>query len=58
MLYRLRWDSPKTTSCMGSLLAKVGQSRLDSEQKQRWFATVVLDMESRLRPLRGNAFPR
>lgn len=50
----------KTTNCMESLLAQVAQ-RTDrvtrwttSEQKQRWVATALLDIEPRLRRIRGH----
>lgn len=49
----------KTTNCLESLLAQVGQrtdriSRwVTSEQKHRWVATALLDIEPRLRRVRG-----
>ncbi len=54
--------SLKTTNCLESLLAQVGQrtNRVDrwvtSEQKHRWVATALLDIEPRLRRLRGYRF--
>ena len=49
----------KTTNCIESLLAQVGQRTdkvdrwVNSEQKQRWVATALLDIEPRLRRIRG-----
>ncbi len=54
--------SLKTTNCIESLLAQVGQRTdkvdrwVNSEQKQRWVATALLDIEPRLRRLRGYRF--
>lgn len=54
--------SLKTTNCIESLLAQVGQrtDKVDrwvtSEQKQRWVATALLDIEPRLRRVRGYRF--
>lgn len=51
--------SLKTTNCIESLLAQVGQRTdkvdrwVNSEQKQRWVATALLDIEPRLRRIRG-----
>jgi transposase-like protein len=52
--------SLKTTNCLESLLAQVGQRTdrgdrwVNSEQKQRWVATALLDIEPRLRRIRGS----
>lgn len=52
----------KTTNCIESLWAQVGQRTdkvdrwVSSEQKQRWVATAVLDIEPRLRRVRGYRF--
>ncbi len=52
----------KTTNCIESLLAQVGQrtDKVDrwvtSEQKHRWVATALLDIEPRLRRVRGYRF--
>lgn len=54
--------SLKTTNCIESLLAQVGQRTdkvdrwIHSEQKQRWVATALLDIEPRLRRIRGYRF--
>jgi transposase-like protein len=54
--------SVKTTNCIESLLAQVGQrtDKVDrwvtSEQKHRWVATALLDIEPRLRRVRGYRF--
>ncbi len=54
--------SLKTTNCIESLLAQVGQRTdkvdrwVNSEQKQRWVATALLDIEPRLRRIRGYRF--
>ncbi len=54
--------SLKTTNCIESLLAHVGQRTdkvdrwVNSEQKQRWVATALLDIEPRLRRIRGYRF--
>lgn len=54
--------SVKTTNCIESLLAQVGQRTdkvdrwVNSEQKQRWVATALLDIEPRLRRIRGYRF--
>jgi transposase-like protein len=54
--------SVKTTHCIESLLAQVGQrtDKVDrwvtSEQKHRWVATALLDIEPRLRRVRGYRF--
>lgn len=51
--------SLKTTNCIESLLAQIGQ-KLDkvdywknSNQKQRWLATALLDIEPRLKRIKG-----
>ena len=51
--------SLKTTNCLESLMAQVGQ-RTDhvdrwrnSDQKQRWVASALLDIEPRLRRVKG-----
>lgn len=51
--------SLKTTNCMESLMAQIGQ-KLDkvdywksSNQKQRWFASALLDVERRLNRVKG-----
>jgi transposase-like protein len=49
----------KTTNCMESLMALVGQktNKVDywknSDQKHRWLATALLDIEPRLRKVKG-----
>jgi len=54
--------SLKTTNCIESLLAQVGQRTdkvdrwVSSDQKQRWVATALLDIEPRLRRIRGYRF--
>jgi len=54
--------SLKTTNCIESLMAQVGQRTdkvdrwINSEQKQRWVATALLDIEPRLRRIRGYRF--
>ncbi|MGH7407500.1 MAG: IS256 family transposase [Candidatus Methylomirabilales bacterium] len=51
--------SLKTTNCLESLLALLGQrtDRVDrwrnSDQKQRWLAAALLDIEPRLRRIKG-----
>jgi transposase-like protein len=51
--------SLKTTNCLESLLAQVGQwtDKVDrwqnSSQKQRWVASALLEIEPRLRRIRG-----
>ena len=51
--------SLKTTNCLESLLAQIGQKtdRVDywrnSHQKQRWLATALLDIEPRLKKIKG-----
>jgi len=51
--------SLKTTNCLESLLAQVGQrtDKVDrwqnSNQKQRWVASALLEIEPRLRRIRG-----
>jgi len=55
-------QSLKTTNCIESLLAQVGQRTdkvdrwVNSEQKHRWVATALLDIEPRLRRIRGYRF--
>jgi hypothetical protein len=51
--------SLKTTNCLESIMAQVGQ-RTDEvdhwrtgDQKQRWVATALLDIEPRLRRIKG-----
>lgn len=52
----------KTTNCLESLLAQVGQRTdkvdrwVNNEQKQRWVTTALLDIEPRLRRIRGYRF--
>jgi transposase-like protein len=49
----------KTTNCTESLMALIGQktSKVDywrnSDQKHRWLAAALLDIESRLRKVKG-----
>jgi len=49
----------KTTNCIESVMALIGQrtDKVDywrnSNQKQRWLATALLDMEPRLNRIRG-----
>ena len=51
--------SLKTTNCIESLMALIGQrtDKVDywrnSNQKQRWLATALLDIEPRLNRIRG-----
>ena len=51
--------SLKTTNCLESIMAQVGQraNKVDhwrtSDQKQRWVATALLDIEPRLRRIKG-----
>ena len=51
--------SLKTTNCLESLISQVGQrtDKVDrwrnSEQKQRWVASALLDIEPRLRRIKG-----
>lgn len=51
--------SLKTTNCIESLMALVGQRtdkvdyRKNSDQKQRWLATALLDIEPRLNRISG-----
>ena len=51
--------SLKTTNCLESLMAQVGQrtGKVDrwrnSDQKQRWVASALLDIEPRLRRIKG-----
>ncbi|MBU1627785.1 transposase [bacterium] len=51
--------SLKTTNCIESVMAQIGQKtdRVDywknSNQKQRWLATALLDIEPRLRKIKG-----
>jgi len=51
--------SLKTTNCLESLMAQVGQrtDKVDrwrnSDQKQRWVASALLDMEPKLRRVKG-----
>jgi putative transposase len=51
--------SLKTTNCLESLMAQVGQrtDKVDrwrnSDQKQRWVASALLDIEPRLRRVKG-----
>lgn len=51
--------SLKTSNCIESIMALIGQKtdKVDywrnSNQKQRWFATALLDIESRLNRIRG-----
>jgi len=54
--------SLKTTNCIESLMAQIGQKtdRIDywknSNQKQRWLATALLDIEPRLRRIKGHRY--
>ena len=58
-LFRELGDSFKTTNCIENLNALVGQrtDKVDrwrnAEQKHRWLATALLDIEPRLRKVRG-----
>ena len=51
--------SLKTTNCLESLMAQIGQrtGKVDrwrnSDQKQRWVASALLDIEPRLRRIKG-----
>jgi putative transposase len=54
--------SLKTTNCIESLMAQIGQKtdRVDywknSNQKGRWLATALLDIEPRLRKIKGHKY--
>jgi len=58
-LFEALGRSLKTTNCLESLMAQVGQrtDKVDrwrtSDQKQRWVATALLDVEPRLRRIKG-----
>ncbi len=58
-LFKELGTSLKTTNCIESLMALIGQKidRVDywknSNQKQRWLATALLDIEPRLNRIRG-----
>jgi hypothetical protein len=51
--------SLKTTNCLESIMAQVGQRTdkvdrwINSGQKQRWVASALLDIEPRLRRIKG-----
>jgi transposase-like protein len=58
-LFEKLGQSLKTTNCMESLMAQIGQ-KLDkvdywknSNQKQRWLASALLDIEPRLNRVKG-----
>jgi transposase-like protein len=58
-LFRELGISFKTTNCIESLMALIGQKtdKVDywknSDQKHRWLAAVLLDIEPRLRKVKG-----
>lgn len=58
-LFEALGRSLKTTNCLESIMAQVGQrtNKIDhwrtSDQKQRWVATALLDIEPRLRRIKG-----
>jgi len=58
-LFKVLGESFKTSNCIESLMAQVGQrtDKVDywknSMQKQRWVATALLDIEPRLRKVKG-----
>lgn len=61
----LFWElgiSFKTTNCMESLMALIGEktNKVDywsnNDQKYRWLAAALLDIESRLRKVKGNRY--
>jgi transposase-like protein len=58
-LFRELGTSFKTTNCIESLMALIGQktNKVDywknSDQKQRWLAAALLDIEPRLRKVKG-----
>lgn len=49
----------KTTNCLESIMAQIGQKTdkvaywKNSNQKQRWLATALLDIEPRLNRIKG-----
>ena len=59
-LFKELGTSFKTTNCIENLNSLIGRrtDKIDywknSEQKQRWLATAALDIESRLRKVRGH----
>ena len=61
-LFAVLGTSFKTTNCIESLMAQVGQrtDKVDywkhSDQKQRWVAAALLDIEPRLRKVKGYRF--
>jgi hypothetical protein len=63
-LFRELGVSFKTTNCIESLMAFIGQktNKVDywknSDQKHRWFATAILDIEPRLRKVKGYRYFR
>lgn len=63
-LFRELGMSFKTTNCIESLMALIGQrtNKVDywknSDQKQRWLATALLDIEPRLRKVKGCRYLR
>ena len=52
----------KTSNCMESLMALIGQktNKVDywrnSDQKHRWLAAALLDLEPRLRKVKGHKY--
>jgi len=54
--------SLKTTNCIESVMARIGEKtdKVDywknSNQKQRWLATALLDLEPRLRKIKGHRY--
>jgi len=63
-LFRELGISFKTTNCIESLMALIGQktNKVDywrnSDQKHRWLAAVLLDIEPRLRKFNGYRYLR
>jgi len=61
-LFRQLGQSLKTTNCIESVMSLVGQmtdkvdSWKNSRQKQRWLASVLVDIEPRLNRIRGYAY--
>ena len=61
-LFRELGISFKTTNCIESLMALIGQktNKVDywknSDQKHRWLAAVLLDIEPRLRKVKGHRY--
>ena len=58
-MFEILGASLKTTNCIESIMAQIGQKtdKVDywknSNQKHRWIATVLLDIEKRLKKIKG-----